>query len=437
MEVRSHDIKSEEEMVKWRRNREEEQVSELKNKEQNQAETEDGLARKKRSTVNFRRRKEEITEPGKSACVLKAKQDSFDLGNVLCSLYGRGTSDDKGQVLAILNAIEALQELPVNVKFLLEGMEDVGSQGLPALLEQQNTTFFSDVDYIVVTDTPWLSSKPGITYGTRGNSYFFLEISIIPVVFSGHENYLSKPLQSHLDFFPDSLVDSAGQILIPGIYEAVAPLTEKEKKLYEGNEYDLDQIKAKYGIKHFLYKTKLYDIYIFILEELLLRRSRYPSLSIHGITGAFSAPGTKTVIPAKVIVKFSIRQVPNMKPSVVEKQVTDYLTKKFAERKSSNSVKITHVRGAKPWLSDINNPQFLAARKAIKRVFGKEPDMIRVGGTIPIVTYFEELTGKSIMLLGIGGPDDATHGQDEKISRYNFIEGTKLYAAFLHKLATI
>lgn len=84
-------------------------------------------------------------------------------------------------------------------------------------------------------------------------------------MFSGHENYLSKPLQSHLDFFPDSLVDSAGQILIPGIYEAVAPLTEKKKKLYEGNEYDLDQIKAKYGIKHFLYTTKVYDTYIFIL----------------------------------------------------------------------------------------------------------------------------------------------------------------------------
>ncbi|XP_059580264.1 cytosolic non-specific dipeptidase isoform X1 [Alligator mississippiensis] len=308
-------------------------------------------------------------------------------------------------------------------------MEEVGSQGLPALLEQQNTTFFSDVDYIVVTDTPWLRSKPGITYGTRGNSYFFLEMRCASRdLHSGGFGGIIQEAMNDLIFLLNSLVDSAGQILIPGIYEAVAPLTEKKKKLYEGNEYDLDQIKAKYGIKHFLYTTK---------EELLLRRSRYPSLSIHGITGAFSAPGTKTVIPAKVIGKFSIRQVPNMKPSVVEKQVTDYLTKKFAEQKSSNSVKITHVRGAKPWLSDINNPQFLAARKAIKRVFGKEPDMIRVGGTIPVVTYFEELTGKSIMLLGIFGPDDATHGQDEKISRYNFIEGTKLYAAFLHELATL
>ncbi|CAM5091000.1 unnamed protein product [Eretmochelys imbricata] len=96
---------------------------------------------------------------------------------VQCNLYGRGASDDKGQVLAVLNAIEALQkhELPVNVKILLEGMEEVGSIGLNMLVEQRNSTFFSDVDYIVVTDTAWLSNKPGITYGTRGNCHFFLE----------------------------------------------------------------------------------------------------------------------------------------------------------------------------------------------------------------------------------------------------------------------
>ncbi|KAG6932244.1 CNDP dipeptidase 2 (metallopeptidase M20 family), partial [Chelydra serpentina] len=94
------------------------------------------------------------------------------------NLYGRGASDDKGQVLAVLNAIEALQkhELPVNVKFLLEGMEEVGSTGLNTLVEQRNSTFFSDVDYIVVTDSGWLSNKPGITYGTRGNCYFFVEV---------------------------------------------------------------------------------------------------------------------------------------------------------------------------------------------------------------------------------------------------------------------
>ncbi|XP_065254822.1 cytosolic non-specific dipeptidase-like [Emys orbicularis] len=347
------------------------------------------------------------------------------------NLYGRGASDDKGQVLAVLNAIEALQkhELPVNVKILLEGMEEVGSIGLNTLVEQRNSTFFSDVDYIVVTDSAWLSNKPGITYGTRGNCYFFVEVECAKRdLHSGGFGGILHEAMNDLIFLLNTLVDSSGHILIPGIYEAVAPLTEKEKKLYEGIEYDLDQIMAKYGIEEFRNKTK---------EELLMQRSRYPSLSIHGIEGAFSAPGTKTVIPAKVTGKFSIRLVPNMEPSVVEKQVTDYLNKKFTELNSPNSIKVTSNIGSKPWLSDINEPQYLAARKAIKRVFGKEADMIRAGGTIPIATHFQEVTRKSIMLLGIGGPDDAPHGQNEKISRYNFIEGTKLYAAFLQELATV
>ncbi|XP_006121464.1 beta-Ala-His dipeptidase-like [Pelodiscus sinensis] len=347
------------------------------------------------------------------------------------NLYGRGASDDKGQVLAVLNAIEALQkhELPVNVKILLEGMEEVESTGLKELVEERNSTFFSDVDHIVVTDTAWISSKPGITYGTRGNCYFLVEVECAKQdLHSGSFGGLLHEAMNDLIFLLSTLADSSGHILIPGIYEAVAPLTEKEKKLYEGTEYDLDVIKAKYGIKQFINKTK---------EELLMQRSRYPSLSIHGIQGAFSAPGTKTVIPAKVIGKFSIRLVPNMELSVVKKQVTDYLNKRFTERNSPNSFKVTYRKGSKSWLADPNEPQYLAARKAIKRVFGKEADMIRSGGTIPIATDFQELTGKSIMLLGIGGPDDAPHGQDEKISRYIYIEGTKLYAAFLQELSTV
>uniref|UniRef100_A0A8C8VF99 Peptidase M20 dimerisation domain-containing protein n=1 Tax=Pelusios castaneus TaxID=367368 RepID=A0A8C8VF99_9SAUR len=347
------------------------------------------------------------------------------------NLYGRGTSDDKGQVLAVLNAIEALQkhELPVNIKILLEGMEEVGSPGLNTLIEQRNSTFFSDVDYIVVTDSSWLSNKPGITYGTRGVGQFFVEVECAKYdLHSGTFGGILHEAMSDLIFLLNTLVDSSGHILIPGIYEAVAPLTEKEKKFYEETEYDPDQIKAKYGIKQFLNKTK---------EELLMLRSRCPSLSIHGIEGAFSEPGTKTVIPAKVTGKFSIRLAPNMELSVVEKQVTDYLNKKFTERNSPNSIKLTCHRGAKPWLSDTDELQYLAARKAIKRVFGKEADFIRAGGTIPIATQFQDVTRKSIMLLGIGGPDDAAHGQDEKISRNNFIEGTKLYAALLQELAAL
>ncbi|XP_054841673.1 cytosolic non-specific dipeptidase-like isoform X2 [Eublepharis macularius] len=345
-------------------------------------------------------------------------------------LYGRGTSDDKGQILAVLNAVEALQrhELPVNVKFLLESMEEVGSTGLFELVEQRNSTFFSDVNYIIVTDTSWISNKPGITYGTRGNCYFFVEVECAKQdLHSGSFGGIIHEATNDLIFLLSTLVNSSGHILIPGIYEAVAPLTEKEKELYERTEFNFQKIKAKFGIKNFTYNTK---------QEILMHRSRYPSLSIHGIEGAFSASGTKTVIPARVIGKFSLRLVPNMEPTVVIKQVTDYLKKKFAEWNSPNHLEVTSVIGAKPWISDTDEPLYLAGRKAIKKVFQVEADLIRAGGTIPIGSHFQEVTGKKIMFLGIGGPDDAPHGQNEKINRSNFIEGTKLYAALLQELAS-
>nr|AAH55979.1 Darmin protein [Xenopus laevis]AAN86572.1 glutamate carboxypeptidase [Xenopus laevis] len=346
------------------------------------------------------------------------------------NLYGRGTSDDKGQVLALLHALESVNVmgLPVNVKLAIEGMEEVGSDGLEKLVEDKKDTFFSNVDYIVVTDTPWLSKKPGITYGARGNCYFFIEVQgARRDLHSGGFGGTVHEAMSDLIYLLNTLADGKGRILVPGIYEAVAPVGENETDLYKNLEFSLEEMQADTGVKQFLHDTK---------EDLLMHRWRYPSLSIHGIEGAFSGTGTKTVIPAKVIGKFSIRQVPNMEPSVVNKQVTDYLEAKFSERKSPNKIKVTMVIGAKPWLADMNEPQYLAARRAVKRVFNLEADMIRAGGTIPIAKTLEDVLGKSVMLLGIGGPDDAPHGQNEKISKYNYIEGTKLYASYLQELSS-
>ncbi|KAF7645933.1 hypothetical protein LDENG_00196010 [Lucifuga dentata] len=164
---------------------------------------------------------------------------------------------------------------------------------------------------------------------------------------------------------------------------------------------------------------------------------RYPTVSIHGIEGAFSDPGTKTVIPAKVTAKFSIRQVPNMDAAMVKKQVTDYLHSVFAKRKSPNKLKVTMVIGAKPWLADTKHALYEAGKAAVKRVFGVDPDLIREGGTIPIARTFEDVTRKSIIMIPIGGFDDGLHSQNEKISRYNYIEGTKLFIAYLNEVAMI
>ncbi|XP_041101655.1 beta-Ala-His dipeptidase-like isoform X2 [Polyodon spathula] len=355
--------------------------------------------------------------------------DPYTLTEINGNLYGRGASDNKGPVLAWLHAVEAYQalkqEIPVNIKFIIEGMEETGSNGLDKLTEQRNMTFFSDVDYIVISDNIWISKKPALTYGTRGNCYFFVEVEgqkqdMHSGVFGGSIHEATADLIALLD----SLVDSSGRILIPGINEAVAPLTEEEKKRYQGIEFDLEEHKKDCGVTKFLFDTK---------EEILQHRWRYPSLSIHGIEGAFFETGTKTVIPRKVIGKFSIRQVPNMDPS----EVTEYLHKVFAERNSPNQLRVTMPISAKPWVADVSDPQFVAGRRAIQRVFGVDPDLICEGSSIPIARNFQDVTGKSIMMMPIGGADDGEHSQNEKMSRSNYIQGTKLFAAFFYELSQL
>ncbi|KPP73489.1 serum carnosinase-like, partial [Scleropages formosus] len=349
------------------------------------------------------------------------------------NLYGRGASDNKGPVLAWLHAIETYlatkQEVPVNIKLVLEGLEESGSDGLEELIQQRNDTFFSDVDYIVISDNVWLSRRPALTYGTRGSTYFFVEvegpkIDLHSGVFGG---CVQEPVGDLIALL-GSLLDHRGKILVPGIYESVAPVTEEESKSYQDLHFDLEEMKQEIGVECFLQDTK---------EAMLMARWRYPSLSIHGIEGAFSQPGSKTVIPRRVVGKFSIRQVPNMEPAVVEKQVTEHLHRVFTRRRSPNKLKVSATVGAKAWVADLKDPQYIAGRRAVKAVFGGEPELIREGSTIPVAHNFQELTGKSVMMLPIGGHDDAEHSEKEKISRYNFIEGTKLFAAYFYELSQL
>ncbi|XP_072572987.1 cytosolic non-specific dipeptidase [Paramormyrops kingsleyae] len=359
--------------------------------------------------------------------------DPYNLTDIKGNLYGRGASDNKAPVLAWLHTVEAYQslsiDLPVNVKFIIEGMEETGSNGLDAMVEAHNETFFSDVDYIIISDCGWLSRRPALTYGTRGNCYFFAEVvgpnkDLHSGVFGGT---VIEPMTDLIGIL-DTMISPSGKILIPGITDAVAAVTDEEQAMFQRIEFDLDDYKQKIGVDGLMYNTK---------EDVLARRWRHPTVSIHGIEGAFSASGSKTVIPAKVTGKFSIRQVPNMDPKEVEKQVKGHLEDVFAKRGSPNKLKVSMVIGAKPWLADIQHPLYEAGKAAVQKVFKVEPDMIREGGTIPVARTFQDVTGKSIIMLPIGGFDDGLHSQNEKISRYNYIEGTKLFAAFLHEVSQI
>uniref|UniRef100_A0A7N9ALL8 Uncharacterized LOC113122430 n=1 Tax=Mastacembelus armatus TaxID=205130 RepID=A0A7N9ALL8_9TELE len=321
------------------------------------------------------------------------------------------------------------EELPVNVKFVIEGMEETGSNGLDTMIMTQKDTFFSDVDYIIISDCGWLSRQPALTYGTRGNCYFLAEVEGPKQdLHSGaYGGTVIEPMTDLIGIL-DTLISPNGKILIPGIREAVAPLSDEEWKMYQDIQFDIDNYKKKIGVSQLMYSNKV---------DLLAHMWRYPTVSIHGIEGAFSDPGTKTVIPSKVTAKFSIRQVPNMDPAMVKRQVSDYLHSVFAKRKSPNKLKVTMVIGAKPWLADPQHPLYEAGKTAVKRVFGMDPDLIREGATIPIARMFQDVTGKGIIMLPIGAFDDGPHSQNEKMSQYNYIEGTKLFITFLHEVAQI
>lgn len=187
---------------------------------------------------------------------------------------------------------------------------------------------------------------------------------------------------------------------------------------------------------------------------------RFPCLSIHGIEGAFYGPGSKTVIPKKVIGKFSIRLVPNQEPEAIGKLVKDYLTEEFAKLNSPNKFNLVMASGGRPWMADPKDPNFIAGRKAMKQgewktfigyclftnelwllllcaVYGVEPDLTREGGSIPVTLTFQEATGKNVMLMPMGAADDGAHSQNEKIDKRNYIEGTKVMAAYLYELAKL
>ncbi|KJE96700.1 glutamate carboxypeptidase [Capsaspora owczarzaki ATCC 30864] len=368
-----------------------------------------------------------------------SKEDGWDtepfvLTEVNGKLYGRGATDDKGPVLGWLWAIQAYQKLgkplPVNIKFVFEGMEESGSVGLDDLIMAQKDKFLADVDFVCISDNYWLGrKKPCLTYGLRGIAYFSIEIEgstkdLHSGVFGGS---IHEPMVDLVQLLA-KLVDSRGNILIPGILDSVAPVTEDELKIYKDIDFEISDFKEDSGaIGDIIHNDK---------TKLLMHRWRFPSLSVHGVEGAFYGPGSKTVIPRKVIGKFSIRLVPNQEPEEIIRLAIEFINAEFAKLKSGNKIHVSARKPpGKPWVSDVNHANFVAARKAVKTVFGIEPDLTREGGSIPVTLTFQEATQKNVLLLPMGAADDGAHSQNEKLDRRNYIEGIKLFCVYLDELS--
>lgn len=348
-------------------------------------------------------------------------------------LYGRGSTDDKGPIMGWLNVIEAHQQvgmdLPVNIKFCFEGMEESSSVGLDDLIRKHKNDFFVGTDAICISDNYWLGTKkPCLTHGLRGITYFKLRISgpqadLHSGVFGG---MVHEPM-TDLFAIMSKLVTPQGQILVPGIQDLVAPLTPEEAKRFDNMEYALTDLHSATGNDVAINEDK---------AKTLMARMRFPSLSLHGVEGAFSAPGAKTVICAAVTGKFSVRLVPNMTPEKVIELVKQYVEKEFAKLGSKNKVAIEGEGGA-PWYADPNHWNYVAANKATQKVYGVEPDLTREGGSIPVALTFSDELGKNLLLLPMGRGDDGAHSTNEKIDVSNYIQGTKLLGTYLHEIAAM
>ncbi|KAJ1968825.1 Cys-Gly metallodipeptidase [Dimargaris xerosporica] len=211
--------------------------------------------------------------------------------------------------------------------------------------------------------------------------------------------------------------------------DQVADLTEAEKKTYEGLDFSHADLHAALGGA----KTELHAD----PKDTLMHRWRYPALSLHGIEGAFYAPGGKTVIPSHPIGKFSIRTVPNMDPHTVDKLVKEFLEAEFKKLNSKNTLTVICGHHGRPWVSSPDHWNFVAGAKAVERVFKCQPDLTREGGSIPVTLTFQDALKKNVLLLPMGACDDGAHSINEKVDRRNFVEGIKLYGAYFHELAAV
>eukprot|EP00732_Lithocolla_globosa_P001089 Lithocolla_globosa_v1_NODE_485_length_3924_cov_498.966658.p2 type:complete len:356 gc:universal NODE_485_length_3924_cov_498.966658:1981-3048(+) len=353
-------------------------------------------------------------------------------------MYGRGTTDDKGPVVGWLSAINSLQKaynstkLPVNIKFVFEGMEECGSEGLDDFVLKEKNGFLKNIDYISISDNYWLGKKtPCLTYGLRGISYFCVEIKgpgqdLHSGIYGGS---VYEPMTDLIHLF-GKLTDTNGNLMIPGIYDQVTPVTEEELETYSNLDYTMETFLDS------IHSSKKNDTSLHPddVTKNLMSRWRYPCLSIHGIEGAFSASGAKTVIPYRVIGKFSIRIVPKMEQNDVNQMVLSYLEQQFKQLGTKNTMKATVIHSGNYFLSDIRHPNFQAASRALFRVFGKQPNLTREGGSIPVAVTFQNILEKNVVLLPMGACDDGPHSAKEKLDKTNFVDGIRAMGTYLHEL---
>ena len=335
-------------------------------------------------------------------------------------LYGRGVNDDKGPIASAYFAVKELIEegTNCNVAFLYEGEEESGSDGFEDTVKK-NKDFFGKIDGILILDTSWFGdNRPSMDYGFRGIAYLGIEISGPNK--DQHSGFVGGSIRepmADLIFVMSKLITPDGKILIDGFFDDVKEVTDEEEKLYENVEFDLDDFVDYLGKRILLVEDA---------KTTLMNMWRNPSLSFHGIQGAFSGIGSKTVVPAKVMGKVSMRLVPDQNSKEIAELTKKYIKKAFKDLNSPNSLKVKTLGIGDWWYGDVENFLFKAGQKAIKEYWNIDPSFTRSGGSIPIIPFLEKLFSAPAMGLGIGQSTDGAHSQNERIRIKNLIGGKEV-----------
>ena len=338
-------------------------------------------------------------------------------------VFARGSADDKGQFFMHIKALEMMVKtgtMNTNIKFLIEGEEEVGSPNLGKFVEQHKDILKADV--ILISDSSMLSLEtPSLDVGVRGLSYIEVEVTgpgrdLHSGTYGGA---VANPITALAEMIA-SCHDENNHITIPGFYDDVLEVSEKERELMARAPFDENKFKEETGSKE-LWGEKGYTT-----NE---RTGIRPTLEVNGIWGGYQGEGAKTVLPSKATAKISARLVPNQTSKKITKKLIDYF-KSIAP--SSVTVKAFEHHGGEPYLTPIDSKGYKAAKKAIETTFGKTPVPVRGGGSIPICTILEKELGVKIVFMGFGLDSDNLHSPNEKYGIANFNKGIETIPYF-HK----
>jgi len=341
-------------------------------------------------------------------------------------LYARGACDDKGQVYMHLSAIEAHlaanKKLPINLKLVIEGEEEAGSESLESFLTGRRKEL--DADVILVSDTTMLApDQPALTYALRGISYTQIEV-VGPArdLHSGEFGGAVMNPANALATIIAGLKDADGRITVPGFYDKVRDLTPSEREAYANVPFDEKGFLAETGAPvPFGEKGRS------TLERIWSR----PTLDVNGMWSGYTGEGSKTVLPSFAAAKVSMRLVPDQDPNVVFAAF-----EKHVRALAPPAVKVTvkDLHGASPWITSPDHPMLQAAIRALARAWTKKPALIREGGSIPVMATFQRTHDLPCILMGFGLHDDQVHAPNEKFSLSSFHGGTKSCAYLYEEL---